>query len=345
MGDTGGNDDDCTTTWTTGCGIEFIRPICDCYPSYGAKSIAATSDNSIAAESGDVYFLSPEALSGGQGTRGERNLYFSSNGDTHYVTTLTPGSKVNRIQVSPDGAHMAFVTDARLTPYDNSSPSGICTPAAPFGEYPQTGPRCLEMYTYEPSSKTLKCVSCLPDGTRPESDIEGSLNGLFMTDDGRAFFSTEDALVPQDTNGLIDVYEFVENRPQLISAGTGSVDRSKFQRSGLVSVSADGVDAYFSTLDTLVGQDTNGQYFKIYDARTGGGFPFIPPAAPCAAADECHGPSSVPPSAIATGTTESLGSGGNLAPNKKKKSKKKKHKKKHKQKRRSQKSTRDGMRR
>ena len=29
---------------------------------------------------------------------------------------------------------------------------------------------------------------------------------------------------------------------------------------------------------------------KIYDARVGGGFPFVNPAPPCAAADECHGP-------------------------------------------------------
>ncbi len=33
-----------------------------------------------------------------------------------------------------------------------------------------------------------------------------------MSDDGRAFFSTRDAAVPDDTNGITDVYEFV-SRP------------------------------------------------------------------------------------------------------------------------------------
>ena len=58
---------------------------------------------------------------------------------------------------------------------------------------------------------------------------------------------------------------------------------------------ANGLDAYFSTYETLVGQDQNGEYLKFYDARTGGGFPYVPPAAPCEAADECHGEGSSPP--------------------------------------------------
>ena len=46
----------------------------------------------------------------------------------------------------------------------------------------------------------LVCVSCLPSGAPPTTNVEASLNGLFMTNDGRAFFSTGDALVPQDTD-------------------------------------------------------------------------------------------------------------------------------------------------
>jgi hypothetical protein len=136
---------------------------------------------------------------------------------------------------------------------------------------------------------------------------------------------------------LIDVYQFVENRPQLISSGTAPADGTVAQKAGLVGVSADGVDAYFATFDTLVGQDENGQFLKLYDARTNGGIPFVPPPAPCGAADECHGPSSAPPADIADGTTEPLGGGGNLKPAKHKKNKKhqkkkkaKKHHRKHK---------------
>ena len=42
-----------------------------------------------------------------------------------------------------------------------------------------------------------------------------------MTNDGRAFFATDDALVHGDTNEAQDVYEYVDGRPQLITTGTG----------------------------------------------------------------------------------------------------------------------------
>ena len=55
-------------------------------------------------------------------------------------------------------------------------------------------------------------MSCLPNGAPPTSDVWASSNGIFMTNDGRTFFSTSDALVPRDTDGLRDIYEYVEGR-------------------------------------------------------------------------------------------------------------------------------------
>ena len=169
----------------------------------------------------------------------------------------------------PDGDFVAFITATRLTSYNNS---GV-----------------PEMYTYDVAARAIRCVSCIPDGSPPISPVEGSQNGRFLTDDGRAFFQTEDPLVDQDANGIRDVYEFVQSRPQLISSGTGESQGNEFQPTGLIGVSADGVDAFLSTYEQLVGQDENGFFLKFYDARTGGGFPFDKPPAPCAAADECHG--------------------------------------------------------
>ena len=109
-------------------------------------------------------------------------------------------------------------------------------------------------------------------------------------------FATSDSLVEGDTNGLVDVYEFVGGRPQLISSGTAQADLlagNHFfpgEYTGLEAISHDGQDIYFSTYDTLArDEDFNGQFIKFYDARTNGGFP--PPRAhlPCVAADECHG--------------------------------------------------------
>jgi hypothetical protein len=270
-----GDADACQVTWTTSCGIVPV--------STGIKS-----DNALATHSGDIYFYSPELLDGARGTLGERNLYVFSGGQARFVATLPGSTSVSRIQVSPNGDHMALITRARLT----SSLTG--------GH--------LEMYSFDPDSGGFLCVSCPTNGQTPAHDVEGSQNGLFMSDDGRTFFSTVDALVPQDTDGLRDSYEFVDSRAQLLS--TGTADRS--EKTGFVGVSSDGVDAYFSTLETLVPQDTVGPFLKFYDARTGGGIPFQQVPAPCAAADECHGPASGAPAKLPSTTGASLGAGGNL---------------------------------
>jgi hypothetical protein len=152
-----------------------------------------------------------------------------------------------------------------------------------------------------------------------------------MSDDGRTFFSTTEALVPFDTDGIRDVYEYVQGRPQLISSGTGQQDTwggglliYPPMTVGLEGVSADGVDVYFSTFETLTSQDENGEFIKIYDARSGGGFPQEEPLPPCKAADECHGAGSVTPPPPQVGTVAKLGTSGNH-PHKCKKGKVKKN--------------------
>jgi hypothetical protein len=198
------------------------------------------------------------------------------------------------MNVSPDGHYMAMLTEARLTSYDNAA----LTP----------------MYTYDAETRAIQCISCPPSGEPTTSDVEASQNGLFMTADGRTFFATKQALVERDANGIKDIYEFVDGRPQLISTGAGDVEGSGSSQIGLVGVSLDGTDAYFSTRETLVPEDENGSYLKFYDARTGGGFAVVKEPAPCAAADECHGPESVPPAQPVIGTGAGLGSTGNVAP-------------------------------
>ena len=245
--------------------------------------------------------ISPQQLDGAKGILGQQNLYDYREGQVQYVTTFTTGpfcassgacseGPLVRIQVSGNDSHMAFLTASQITSYDNAGH--------------------LEMYTYDPTTGDIHCVSCLPDGAPPTSDVEASDNGLFMTEDGRTFFSTADPLVPQDTDGIRDVYEYVEGRPQLISSGTSEreigvavVHPPGLDRAGLIGVSANGTDVYFSTFDTLVPSDRNGNAaLKFYDARTDGGFAEPPSAAPCAAADECAGPGSSPPPASQNGT-------------------------------------------
>jgi hypothetical protein len=60
----------------------------------------------------------------------------------------------------------------------------------------------------------------------------------------------------------------------------------------MLGATSDGKDAFFFTREKLVGNDFNGEAMKLYDAREGGGFFELPEEKPCAASDECHGPSS-----------------------------------------------------
>ena len=124
-----------------------------------------------------------------------------------------------------------------------------------------------------------------------------SQSGRFMSDDGRTVFATSDALVEGDTDGLVDVYEFVGGRPQLISSGTAQADLLPGNRffPGRVHRPRGDQPRRASTSTSRPttrwprDEDHNGQFVKFYDARTNGGF--TPPQAhlPCVAADECHG--------------------------------------------------------
>ncbi len=345
-----GNSDACNASWTTGCSVKPLvgkcpgwEDRCTTSPANGGlggsfggnwsdrpggAGGSGLTDNPVAGVSGDLYFTSPERLDGTRGIDGQQNLYVFREGAVQFVSALTPGklciteqaapycssTPILRIQVSPTGGHAAFLTASRMTSYDN-------------GGKP-------EMYLYEPGNQTIECASCRPDGTPPTSMVEGSQNGLFMTDDGRVFFSTKDGLVPQDTNKIRDVYEFSGGSPRLISAGTGSVSAEAepgfsigfggHSLPGLTGVSRDGRDVFFATFDTLVGQDQNGNQLKFYDARSNGGFAFVPLPPPCEAADECHGVGSSPVADPIVSTGADFGKGGNAA-SPPKKAKKAKH--------------------
>jgi hypothetical protein len=329
-----GNTDSCTggivtnhNELTTKCGVATYTQQFFCKERGGGQCL---SDNFIAGETGEIYFSSPELLDGTRGILNQQNLYVADEEGVQYVTTLTgPGTcfrgvlalkvcqRLLRIQVTPDDSHMAFVTTSPVTQYENN--------------------HFREMYRYTPATREIVCVSCVPSGQAPTSDVQASIDGLFMSDDGRTFFSTNDALVHTDTNGVQDVYEYVEGRPQLITLGTGDTRIPKalalFEETleaaspGLVGVSADGKDVYFGAFDKLVRQDENGLFLKFYDARSGGGFSAPAPPPPCAAADECHGVSSEPAAALVNGTGAGVGGGGNAGA--KKKGRKKRAHRKH----------------
>jgi hypothetical protein len=330
-----GNTDSCSASWTTKCGVGIITfsGLTTVESQYelqytdqlGGAGGAAQYENIIAPGNGNIYFLSPEQLDGDFGVPGAENLYDYRNGELQFVTALTPGSPscvynqgtpacsrtaVARMEITANDEHMAFLTSSQVTDYDNAGHS--------------------EIYLYTPATGDLRCTSCLPSGEPPTVDVTASHDGRFLAEGGRTFFNTTEPLVLQDTNQGIDVYEYVDGRPQLITSGTAPGNNSFglttiFSVIGLIGVSADGTDVYFSTTDSLVGQDRNGDNVKIYDARTGGGFPFVAPPPGCAAADECHGASSSAPSGLPIGARADVGAG-NTPSARKPQSKKRRHK-------------------
>ncbi len=294
-----GNSDACSSSFGNKCDVAALAT--EGGNPFGIASVPGRDDR-LARGSGDAFFYSPELLDPERpGIPNQRNLYLARGGAVQLVASLDPGTTIRRIQISPSGAHAAFLTESRLTGYDNHG--------------------FREVYTYDADSGAIRCASCRPDGLPPTGSVAVSQGGPFMSNDGRAFFTTPDSLVPQDSNShVLDVYEYVNGRPQLISSGTGSRDFtgggttvSIFPgvHTGLESVSANGTDVFFSTFDSLVAEDHNGPYVKFYDARTSGGFERQGDLAPCAAADECHGPGSPARTAPIIATGAGLGSTGN----------------------------------
>jgi hypothetical protein len=203
----------------------------------------------------------------------------------------------DKFQTTPSGEHAVFSTVLPLTGFDSEEK--------------------YELYRYEAAADHLDCTSCNPTSLPPATDATLASNGLSIADDGRVFFNTREALTLRDTNNQLDAYEWDSQHPnnaagacqrpngcmELISSGKS---RSE---SGLLTVSADGTDAFFFTRETLAANDDNGSLMKLYTARENGGFFEVPPQPSCAASDECHGPGSQAVAPPALGTLK--GTGGN----------------------------------
>lgn len=278
------------------------------------SAVAFAGGAGVAAGDGTIYFLSPEALDG-SGTPNAPNLFVKRPGSPAHLAkaTLEPDNPAIRdavrnsdsqgyrdFQVTPSGDDAVFASSAALTGFQNRGHS--------------------EIYRYDAPSDRLDCASCAPTGAAANSDVSLSPYGLNIADNGAVFFTSADQLVLRDSNKKKDAYEWENGKPQLISTGNSPYD------SGLVTVSSDGVNAYFFTRQVLVPEDQNGAAMKIYDARAGGGFLYDPPRLPCQASDECHGPGSqaAPPPDIGT----FRGTGGNLTPSNPRRHKPR-HKKRH----------------
>jgi hypothetical protein len=334
------------------------------------KHLIAEEADGVAAVSEDasrVYFVSRQAL-GGEGEAGKSNFYLhQAGGATKFIgvvasgdlaASLPPTFRYNGLalvsardpgargtRVTADGAHLAFVSQASPTGYDNKD-AAAGTPAT-------------EVYLYDVAEGKLACVSCNPTGARPVGrEFEGSseakirvaaelplgANQLFspraLSEDGNSlFFQSFEALVPRDTNGKQDVYEWQRaSGPEgcqeagaelfvpsaggclsLISSGKGPED------SQLADMTPNGSDVFIRTASSLLPQDYG--LIDIYDARSNGGYPPPPAIPPACEGEACQTPPS-PPNDPTPASSAFEGAGNVVEKPAKKKQKKKKHAKK-----------------
>ena len=257
-------------------------------------------------------------------------------------------------RVSPNGRYLAFMSERSLTGYDNRDA--------------RSGVPDEEVFLYDASSKRLVCASCDPTGARPNGIHEGNgyeeqivdyakswrerwlaanipgwtsedlvsalYQSRYLSDSGRLFFNSSDALVPGDVDGTQDVYEY---EPQgfgscrsgqqsagdvydeaaggcvaLISAGTSAGE------SAFLDASETGSDVFFLTSSRLSSQDVDTSY-DIYDAHEcSASSPCAPaaaqPAPPCDTGDSCKPAPSPQPAIFGAPASATFTGSGDLSP-------------------------------
>jgi len=344
----------CELTTETGapkCAVRDLTPV----PAPGHPGAGDDAGVShvlgMSADGTYVYFVAEGVLAAGA-TPGE-NVYLAHEREGSWSTTfiastsglIDPGVLYETAcqtsecvaAASSDGRWLAFSTAKSLTGYDNRDA--------------KTGLPDSEVYLYDATTGRLACASCSPGGARPidpsfvprsfhvaENSInengEVLLNGgdsrsLSLFDSGRLFFDSGDALVPEDTNRNVDVYEYEPEGVGGCTASDATFNPATGACVGLVSsgraagesvfleASASASDVFFSTSERLVGKDTDTSV-DVYDAHE------CSSASPCAseasALEECASaaacrPAPVPlPSIFGPPSSATFAGPGNILP-------------------------------
>ncbi len=268
---------------------------------------------------------------GDSATQGEPNLYlFEEGAGVRFIATFSPSDRPNWgasvgptaaegnliAGASPSGRYLAFMSERSLTGHENAD--------AVSGEPNQ------QVFRYDAESGELTCASCNPTGGSPNGQqMTGRFNQPFLADrndtwrgdwvaatlpepnsrnlagdtlyrpravldSGRTYFNAVDGIVPADSNGEWDVYQYE-------SVGTGdctsssagpSISRSANGCVSLLSsgsaegetafldASASGDDAFFLTSGRLSVTDVDSE-LDVYDARVDGVPAKLDPVAEC----------------------------------------------------------------
>jgi hypothetical protein len=270
---------------------------------------------------------------------------------------IVPQQEFVTSRVSPNGHYVTFMSNRSLTGYDNlDAKSGqpdeevylydaisgrlICASCDPTGARPvgvldkATQPRARLLvdgnlsWGYHSRSGSHWLAGNIP-GWRETNSIYTKL-ALYqprdLSDEGRLFFQSPDALVAQDTNGLEDVYEYDPvgldcdtTSPEysehsggcvgLISSGTSSGE------SAFLDASESGDDVFFVTASKLVAADYDDS-LDVYDARVCTALAPCPAAQvsppPCTSGDSCKAAPSPQPEIFGPAPSATFSGTGNV---------------------------------
>ena len=249
-----------------------------------------------------------------------------------FTPTLSQGPVFHTARVTPDGAALAFESELSLTGYDNEhAEPGECEGQLYNGLARETG-KCSEVYLYDADTGKLVCASCDPSGARPTGPAElgGQEEGPAvatpsafylprnLSEDGRRlFFQSPDALVPHDSNGKRDVYEWEAEGEGTCRQAAGCVfpisDVAGDNESHFMDASPNGEDVFIATADQLVPSDTDTRA-DVYDVKIGGGLPVSVAPPVCDNGDSCKPPVSPQPSIFSAPGSATFSGPGNIAP-------------------------------
>jgi hypothetical protein len=266
----------------------------------------------VSEDGSHVYFVAEGVLTGANRegkspSQGAKNLYVFARecpggeaacpdpGEhTAFIATLSPEDEalwalndVRPAQATPDGRFLVFQSKADLT-----SDQGTAEEAG-------------QVFEYDARTETLVRASQGQNGfdengnsseyaaTIPVQDYEVDRPSTHFThlavsaDGSRVYFLSRDALTPQATVGVLNVYQYHDAQVDLISDG-----HDMGVETDLIGTDETGRNVFFTTSDSLLPQDVDTQV-DIYDARVEGGFPRSAELAPCATV-ACRGPASEP---------------------------------------------------
>jgi hypothetical protein len=320
-------------------------------------------------DASSAYFVANGVLSDAANARGQKaqhgkeNLYVRREGSVRFIAVLAEGDEHDwseelfeqPTRVSPNGRFLELMSEAPLTGYENRDR--------------ETGEATAEVYIYDADSGRLSCASCDPSGEQPVGveyhKLEPGSGGLvgggrrtwnpeglvaanvpgwttihsgpsearyqpnYLNNQGRLFFNSINALVPQDSNANQDVYEYeppgigscatTDPTYSAQSAGCVSLISSgrSTQESAFMDASQSGNDVFFLSTAQLSKLDVDSSR-DIYDAHVCTDSPCITfPSSevpPCTSEASCKASPTPQPSIFGSPSSATFQGPGNPAP-------------------------------